>query len=270
MDTKMNEQAKPVTPLVSFFRLIPTAPAPQRADRSAGGTLPTRAFRYCDPVTTASAFGWYVFPPIGFSVQFDGTEVIWTYEGADSWFPLSNAAQFPGFAAHFDDAAPEDFRGFSPPFLTAFMEPGIVQVWSGLIARTAPGWSLLIRPVPNFARSLGYQLYEGIIETDSWFGPLFTNLRLTRTDAPIDFKPGLPLFHLQPVQRSVYESGLLDQFKVVNDIADWTAGDWDQYRATIVAPNLVEHKSPGQHAVKLRKRRRETDKATEANSDSNT
>ena len=53
--------------VVTFYRMIPDAPAPQRADRSAGGMLPTRAFRYCDPVTTASAFGWYVFPPAAFS-----------------------------------------------------------------------------------------------------------------------------------------------------------------------------------------------------------
>ena len=127
---------------------------------------------------------------------------------------------------------------------------------------------MLVRPVPNFARSQGYQLYEGIIETDSWFGPLFTNLRLTRTDAPIDFKPGLPLFHLQPVQRSLYEGGLLDEFKVIDEFADWTAEDWDHYWATVVTPNLVEHKPPGQHAIKLRRRRRGTGNATPADSDS--
>jgi hypothetical protein len=254
------------SPFITFYKLIPRCPSPQRADRSAGGTLPTRAFRYCDPVTTASAFGWWVFPPIGFSLQFDGTEVIWTYDGTDSWFPLSNAAQFPGFVTHFDNAAPAEIRGYSPPFVTAFMEPGLVQVWSGLIARTAPGWSLLIRPIPNFARSQGYQLYEGIVETDSWFGPLFTNLRLTRTDAPIDFKPGLPLFHIQPVQRSVYESRMLDEFKVVDQLDAWTGEDWDEYRRTVVAPNLIENRSPGQHAIRLRRRRRGTSAMSEATS----
>ena len=36
------------TPIVAFHRLIPGIPAPERADRSALGGLPTRAFRYCD------------------------------------------------------------------------------------------------------------------------------------------------------------------------------------------------------------------------------
>ena len=33
------------TPRVTFFRFIPQARLPQRADRAAAGTLPTRAFR---------------------------------------------------------------------------------------------------------------------------------------------------------------------------------------------------------------------------------
>jgi hypothetical protein len=241
---------------VTFFRMIPDCPSPQRADRSAGGMLPTRAFRYCDPVTTASAFGWYVFPPFAFSLQFDGTNVKWTFGTGERWHSLG-AAQFPDFESYFDDYAPEDLKGCSPPFLTAFPEPGYLQVWSGLIARTKPGWSLLVRPVPNFPRSLGYDLFEGIVEADSWFGPLFINLRLRKTDVPIDFQAGMPLFHVQPIPRSLYEGRLLDDFHVVPAMTDWSNADWDQYRETVVAPNLEEHKAPGQHAVKLRRRRRQ-------------
>jgi len=124
-------------PRIVFHRFIPQARLPQRADRSAAGSLPTRAFRYCEPVVTASAFGYYVFPPITFSVMWDGNEVTWTYEGADGWLPL-RVAQFPNFAAYFDARAPEEIRGFSPPFVGALQEPGLVQMWSGLIVRTAP------------------------------------------------------------------------------------------------------------------------------------
>src|SRR4051794_10697026 len=47
-------EAKP--PLVTFHRFIPQARLPQRADRSAIGTMPTRAFRYCEAIVSASAF----------------------------------------------------------------------------------------------------------------------------------------------------------------------------------------------------------------------
>ena len=90
----------------------------------------------------------------------------------------SQKSTVPGFADYFDKTAPADMQSFSPSFLAAFKEPGVVQIWSGLIARTAPEWSLLIRSPVNLAHSQGYEHYEGIIETDRWFGPLFTNVRL--------------------------------------------------------------------------------------------
>jgi hypothetical protein len=244
-------------PVVTFFRMIPGSSAPQRADRAAGGTLPTRAFRYCDPITTASAFGWYLFPPIGFALLFDGTDVMWKYDGATDWQPLGSA-QFPNFARQFDEAAPSEFKGFSPPFLSAFMEPGIIQIWSGFIARTAPEWSLLIRPAPNFAISQSYDLYEGIVETDHWFGPLFINVRLKRTGVPIDFKPGLPLLHAQPVLRAAYNDTLLNEFRVVDKMEDWTQAEWNNYRNTVVNPNISKNRQRGRHAVELRRRRKQS------------
>ena len=36
---------------IKFYRFIPGARAPQRADRSAAGSMPTRAFRYCEAMT---------------------------------------------------------------------------------------------------------------------------------------------------------------------------------------------------------------------------
>ena len=56
-----NDHVMTATPaIVTFYRLIPEAALPQRADRSALGSLPTRAYRYCDAVTSAAGFGWHV------------------------------------------------------------------------------------------------------------------------------------------------------------------------------------------------------------------
>ena len=78
-------------PIVRFYRLIADGRPPMRADRSAAGTLPTRAFRYCDAVTRAAGFGWYVFPPMDFHLLFDGEELFWTYDAVDHWLPLGAA-----------------------------------------------------------------------------------------------------------------------------------------------------------------------------------
>jgi hypothetical protein len=170
--------ATPPPPLVTFHRLIEDGRPPERADRSALGTLPTRAYRHCEAVAAASGFGWYLFPPTTLSLLWDGSagQILWTCAALGGvCLALDDAAQFLGFAARFDAAAPPEVRGFSPPFLTALREPGTVQIWSGLIARTAPGWSLLIRPPANLPRLPGLDAYEGLVDTDRWFGPLFTN-----------------------------------------------------------------------------------------------
>jgi hypothetical protein len=75
----MTEQSKSI--ICRFYRLIPDAQVPRRADRSADGMLPTRGYRYCEALAVASAFGWYVYPPLNFSLVSDGVEVAWTYEG---------------------------------------------------------------------------------------------------------------------------------------------------------------------------------------------
>jgi hypothetical protein len=240
--------------LITFYRLMPNTRLPQRADRSAAGSLPTRAFRYCEPVTAASAFGYYLFPPIGFSVQWDGHDIIWTVEGAGDWYPLKSA-QYPGFRDRFDAIAPAEIKEFSPPMLGALQEPGMIQLWTGLVARTAPGWSLLVRAPANLPRAGGYEAFEGIVETDRWFGPLITNLRLTKTNVPIDFSPDYPLLQVQPIPRSVYEDVNLNNYEIVPDLAQFEPEDWDDYYDTVVRPNTQLVRPRGQYATAARKRR---------------
>ncbi len=187
-----------------FHRLIGSARLPQRADRAAAGTLPTRAYRYCEAVTTAAGYGWWVFPPMDMQLIWDGHDIFWYFDGASDWIPLSPSVQFPDFSRAFDEAAPSSLRGCAPPFLTTSLESGIVQIWTGLMVRTAPEWSVLVRPPANLPASGGYSLYEGIVETDWWFGPLFTNVRLTRTHKPVHLRADFPLLQVQPLPREAY------------------------------------------------------------------
>jgi len=248
-------------PLVKFFRFIPGAREPQRADRAAAVAMPLRAYRYCEAMTTASAFGWYLFPPMTFSLMWDGRmEVLWTYEGADGWFPLKRA-QFPNFAEHFNKVAPADVSGYSPPFLGASTdtEPGLIQIWTGWLARTAPDWGLLIRPPANVPRPLGYECYEGVVETDRWFGPLFVNLKLIRTHAPIEFDADFPLLQVQPVHRSLYGKAL-DQFEIVPELEQMSKKDWEAFRKTVVRPKHGPLRHPGEYAASTRRRRKQEPK----------
>lgn len=219
------------------------------------GTLPTRAYRYCEALTTATGYGWWAFPPMDCQLIWDGQDVYWYYDGAPDWMPLSPAAQFPEFSQAFDSAAPAALRGCSPPFLTSVPEPGIVQIWTGLMVRTAPDWSLLIRSPANLPLPGGYTLFEGIVETDCWFGPLFTNLRLTQTHKPVHLRPDFPLLQVQPLPRHAYSEETLGATVVVPDMASMTDRDWTGYQETIAIPTEDPDRPFGAYAVATRKRR---------------
>jgi uncharacterized protein DUF6065 len=240
-------------PLVEFFQMVPNPRPPARADRAVGGVIPARALRYCEAITSASAFGWYVFLPISFKVVWDGHDMLWTYEGVQEWLPLTHdAVQYPHFREQFNEIAPASVRGFSPPFLTPSIQPGGLQVWTGCIAKSAPGWSLLVRGVANLP-SASYQMFEGIIETDHWFGPLFNNLRITKTDIPVEFRSDVPFLQVQPVHKDVYADKFLQNYAVKN-LDQLSREDWDAFHRTVVVPNTDPERRLGHYAVSVRKK----------------
>ena len=246
------------TPLVEFFQLVPSPRAPRRADRAVGGVIPARALRYCEAITSASAFGWYVFLPLSFKIVWDGHDMLWTYEGVDEWLPLTrDAVQYPHFSEQFDRIAPQSVRGFSPPFLTPSIQPGGLQVWTGCVAKTAPGWSLLVRGIANLSSTSSYQMFEGIIETDVWFGPLFNNVRIVKTDVPIEFRSDVPFLRVQPVRKEVYRDNFLENFSV-KDLAQLSPENWEAFHRTVVAPNVDPERKRGQYAIAARKRAHHT------------
>jgi hypothetical protein len=242
-------------PAVTFYAAVPGCRTPMRADPSVLGTMPARGFQYCEALRSSSSFGWYVFPPIDFTLQWDGSQILWTYRGAKSWYPLTSA-QFPGYQAVFDRVAPSRLRGFSPPFLTSLMEPGILQIWTGLMVESAESWSVLVRPPANLPRNLAYDQYEGIVETDRWFGPLFTNIRLIKTDVPIYFSTEIPLLQVQPLHRSTYAEEVSNNFGLVANAAGFSDETWSRYEQTIVKPNLNPQRPVAAYATAVRRRRK--------------
>lgn len=228
-----------------------------RAEKTACGTLPIRAVRYCEAVTSATAFGWWVFPAMDIQVLWDGSDIFWCCDELPDWMPLLPSAQMPGYTDEFDAVAPAALKGCSPPFLTALPEPGALQMWTGLIAETAPGWNLLVRAPANLPSPGGICLFEGIVETDHWFGPLFGNMRFTRSHSPIRLRADYPLLQVQPVQRQTYSSEILDRMKVTPRPSDLTPTHWDAYHASIVEPNSRPDRAFGAYATTARKKRHE-------------
>ncbi len=222
-----------------------------------------RAYRYCEAVTTATAFGWWVFPPTDLELLWDGQDVLWRSREIDDWVPLFRSAQFPGESARFDLAAPPALLGCSPPFLSALADPGVVQIWTGLMVRSAPEWSLLVRAPANIPPPGGYSIYEGMLESDRRFGPLFTNVRLTRTDRPVRLSADRPVVQVQPIPRKAYSGQVLGAMDLTLDIHSMRVEDWAAYQACIVDPSDDPKRCPGSYAIAARRRRKRDSEVAE-------
>jgi hypothetical protein len=239
-------------PAFRFLRLLPSATPPRRADRDAGGLVPLRAARWCDALAQATQHGFLIHPPADVSLLWDGDRILWHMAPFEGWHMLDDAIQFPDFADAFDSVAPTGLAGLSPPFLTALPEPGVVQMWTGLVAMTPPGWSLLLRAPANAPRLPGTELFEGLVETDRWRGPLFVNLRLTRPGEAVHLRAERPLALAQPVPQAAYADALYRSSETI-DPAAATAEDW-QALAEVLAPPA--ERPQGAYAAEARRNRK--------------
>ena len=243
--------------VVEFCRFIPQARLPKRAERSGAGYIPSRAMRYCDALTSATGYGYWVFPPMDIRLIWDGEQVFWSYGDDEDWMPLSgtdsSAVQFPDYATLFDEQVPAELRGYSPPFLTALPELGGVQIWTGLLAKTRPGWSLSVRLPVNLPPVAGLTAWEGIVETDIWLGPLFANFRITKTDFPVHIRAETPFIQVQPIPQIAYRDENLAAYSCA-DPADLDETDWAQL-SRVLLPHPDAELRQGSYAVTVRKRR---------------
>jgi hypothetical protein len=133
-----------------------------------------------------------------------------------------------------------------------------MQIWPGYLIRTAPGYSLLVRSPINMVSDDACQIMEGIVETDRWFGPLFTNIKLIDTGIPIDFRADQPFLQLIPIHRSEYDDEKLNNFTVHEGFGGLTQDDWQAFERTIVQPSMNPiGRRQGAYAATARKRRAE-------------
>lgn len=231
-----------------------------RADKSALGTIPTISYHFCEAVRSASAFGWYLFPPAEIRLMWDGAEVF--YAVNDDWRRLTSIHLGDEFLEYWDDHAPADLQGHAPPYLTHVSVPGVVQIWSGFLVSSLEDWAILVRAPANMLYSRRYTCYEGIIETDRFQPcPLFINIRLLSTDCEIVIPTTKPLFQAQPLRRECYSDAVLtsDRVKSFAPGPDGNGGmsdaDWDGFRRTTRSADPLDHRhTAGAYGASVRRR----------------
>ncbi len=110
-----------------------------------------------------------------------------------------------------------------------------------------------MRAPVNLPAIPGLSGWEGIIETDIWFGPLFTNVRLTRTNVPVHIRAHTPFLQVQPIPQVAYREETLAAFSCI-EAAALTTHDWDRL-GEVLLPHPDQEVRQGAYAVAVRKRR---------------
>lgn len=233
-----------MVPRITFYSVVRGAAHPTPAQKSALGSMPMAPYQYCEALRAASGHGWYAFPLEDLIVRFDGHSVEVWEDGEWTEFDTIELS----------DKDTEEYRRQSncepPAVYSSLFVPGTIQLWTGLLVTSAPGWSMHVGPIVNVTHHHGYQTYAGIVETDEFKPcPLFINLRLIETGRDIMFSKQKPLFQVHAVHRDSYTG---ERAPTVIEPKDMTPEIWAGV-ATTTRP-ADSKRPPGEYAKAVRKR----------------
>lgn len=231
-------------PVAEFFLFNPDVPPPEPASSTMRGTLPLRAVQKCAPLTDASGFGWYVFPPLDFALRWDGQTVDF------SQLVDNEPAQWRSLSGGYDLALDEDqaalarapdrfkadfgiFDEHSGQIAFINLDPCIgnaCEINPGLLARTSPGWSLLVRSPPNWPPVRDHQVLEGVLDTD-WYGSYVPIIvRLPEVNRVVRFYRRYPWAVLQLIPRvAVRAAHTPAGTRVTRGIENFPADIWSRF-----------------------------------------
>lgn len=176
------------------------------ADRTLHGTAPEGAARFCGPFTHANRAGWWLFPPVDLDITWRGGlefeyEILTEYSDVDAYlveFLLSEEERA---------AAQRWLHGGRTKFTWGLVEPGVVQIWTGAIFQTPPGWGLHIRSPINWG-SRDFHVMEAILETDWLHTDIWLNVMFHTEGQRVSLRRDAwpPIAQLVPVPRQSYDA----------------------------------------------------------------
>lgn len=234
-----------------FFKAHVDMPDPRQAADGLSGEIPLRAYQHCEPFLAANRVGYLLHPPSNFVLTWDGADVYAEFDGIDEIVKVSKCF-LPGFADYWMQNAPAEMADLMPPFLEAFPERGIVQIWTGFFVSTPEHTSTWIRSPINRKHSRAYEIVEGIVETDWWAGMLFTNIQFLKTDEPIEFKKEDPWLQVFEVPNHLHAKQRLSRLELTAGVEAFPEDLWRRMGETLERRNS---QAPGSYRAEARRRR---------------
>lgn len=223
---------------------------PTRPADDINGEIPARALKFCEPFLAANRAGYLLYPPVDFVLNWTGQEILADVGDMPETI-LVDKVFLPDFAEQWTALAPPEALEVMPPFLEAFPERGIVQIWTGYFVTTDRDVCAWIRGRVNQMGPSSYSVIEGLVETDWWVGPLFFVLQMNKTDFPIQFRQSEPFAQVIPFYRAAIEHKA-DTIHVTA-MVDAPAELWSAIRRTAERRN---GEPPGSYRRVSRRRKR--------------
>lgn len=175
------------------------------AEKTLHGTANSNGVKWCGPYSTVNKTGFWLFPPVDVDITWLGDNKFdyqLHQEYSDADYHLVRDLLLP-----MDEVNPDKwcYAGGRTKFTWGLVEPGVVQMWTGCIFQTSPGWCLQVRSPINFAPRSMYVM-EGIIETDWMQYDIWTNLVFTKIGEKIELRRDgwPPLAQLIPIRRESF------------------------------------------------------------------
>lgn len=188
---------------LKVWRLHPDGCRIEPAERTVNGTAPREAVRFCGPFTHANKAGFWVFPPVDVDIVWrGGRDFEW-----DLLTPYSDADDHLIRLLVDDVAGIESWlpQGGRTKFSWGLVDEGVVQIWTGCIFQTPPGWALHLRSPINVPPR-PYHVMEAMLETDWLHYDIWLNVAFDQPNETVSLRRDAwpPIAQLVPVPRETY------------------------------------------------------------------
>lgn len=188
---------------LNIWRTHPEGVRIIKAEKTLNNTAHPEGVRFCGPFADANAYGFWVFPAHDIDICWRGGthfehRAIEEYDNSERYV-INNLLE-PADRTNLDKWCPE--KGGRTKYSFGAVEEGVVQIYTGVILETPPGWTLHIRSPINCSKQ-PYHIMEGILPTDWMQYDLWTNVKFDIQDEWVSLRKEQwpPLAQLIPVRR---------------------------------------------------------------------
>lgn len=203
--------------ILNVWRLHPHGCPIIPAEKTLKGSANQAGVRRCGPFTNANKAGWWMFPPVDI-------DIVWRGGKDFEWELLTPYADDDYQLIRFlvDDAAEARVHAWLPEggrtkFTWGLVEKGVVQIWTGCMFETPPGWGLHIRSPINFPPRACHVM-EAVLETDWLQYDIWLNVIFDQRDQLVQLRreEWPPIAQIIPVRHESYDASWQMAEQLVN------------------------------------------------------